>query len=269
MTSVRMVLSRGGARVLGVFVLSAALGAASARAAESGTGAPAPAGAPASAAAGAAPSGGAAPSPSGAPPAPADTAGAPPAAGGGADPGAYTVRLRSLEKNVNELKEQIFRTKARLNLLKETVLGGVIGASRAMIKFKNDMGSSFRLIKAAYALDGVQIYSKSDDTGRLAEMQEFDIYNGAIQPGSHTLTVVLQYQGNGFGVFSYLKGYKFSAKSSHTFVAAESKSTNITVRGYEQGNVTTQLQDKPAIEFLVNVMAAGEGGTAAAVPAKK
>jgi hypothetical protein len=247
---------------MGVLGLSAVLLTANAYAAEpaDASGAP-PAGAPAA--------GAAAPSTSGAPPAPGDAAGAVPASASNADPGAYTVRLRSLEKNVNELKEQIFRTKARLNLLKETVLGGVIGASRAVIKFKNDMGSSFRLIKAAYALDGVQIYSKSDDTGRLAEMQEFDVYNGAIQPGSHTLSVVLLYQGNGFGVFSYLKGYKFNAKASHSFVAAESKSTNITVRGYEKGNITTQLQDKPDIEFLVNVMAAGEGSTAAATPAKK
>ena len=109
----------------------------------------------------------------------ADAAGAP--AAGGGDSGAYTVRLRGLEKNVNELKEQIFRTKARLNLLKETVLGGVIGASRAVIHHKNEMGSSFRLIKAAFALDGVQISGKSE--GGLADMQEFDVYNGAIQPG--------------------------------------------------------------------------------------
>ena len=199
------------------------------------------------------------PTPPGAPPA--DAAGAA-AAGGGGDSGAYTVRLRGLEKNVNELKEQIFRTKARLNLLKETVLGGVIGASRAVIHHKNEMGSSFRLIKAAFALDGVQISGKSE--GGLADMQEFDVYNGAIQPGSHTLSVALQYQGNGFGVFSYLKGYKFNVKSSHTFVAGESKTTNITVVGYEKGNITTQLSDKPAIDFRVNVMSAGETGTAAA-----
>ncbi|HVZ71735.1 MAG TPA: hypothetical protein VHJ20_05110 [Polyangia bacterium] len=221
------------------------------------TGAPA-AGAPAAAA----PTG--APAASGAP---ADAAAAP-AGGGAADSGAYTVRLRSLEKNVNELKEQIFRTKARLNLLKETVLGGVIGASRAIIRHKNEMGSSFRLVKAAYALDGVQIYSKSDDTGRLAEMTDFDVYNGAIQPGSHTLTVVLQYQGNGFGVFSYLKGYKFTAKSSQSFVAAESKTTAITVVGYEKGNMTTQLADKPAVEFRTNVTGAGEGSATASAPAK-
>jgi hypothetical protein len=212
-----------------------------------------------------------APAPTGAPPAPAETTTAAPAAGGGgADQGAYTVRLRGLEKNVNELKEQIFRTKARLNLLKETVLGGVIGASRAIIHHKNEMGSSFRLVKAAYALDGVQIYAKTDDTGALAEMADFDVYNGAIQPGSHTLSVALTYQGNGFGVFSYLKGYKFNVKSSHTFVAGDSKTTNITVVGYEKGNITTQLSDKPAVDFRVNVISAGEGGaTAAAAPSKK
>jgi hypothetical protein len=206
-----------------------------------------------------------APAPSGAP------AEAAPAAGdngGVTESGAYTVKLRTLEKNVNELKEQIFRTKARLNLLKETVLGGIIGASRAYIKHKNEMGSSFRLIKAAYALDGVQIFSKSDDTGRLAEMSDFEIYNGAIQPGSHTLTVVMLYQGNGFGVFSYLKGYKFTAKSSQSFVAAESKTTAITVVGYEKGNLTTQLSDKPAVDFRINVTGSGEGSATAAAPSK-
>jgi len=99
-------------------------------------------------------------------------------------------------------------------------------------------------------------------------LQEFDVYNGAIQPGSHTLSVALTYQGNGFGVFSYLKGYKFNVKSSHTFVAGESKSTNITVVGYEKGNITTQLSDKPAIDFRVNVMSAGEGGAAATATKK-
>lgn len=219
--------------------------------------------APAPAAA-AAPSGGtpaAQTGPGTAPAAPAEAAPAAPAAGGDA---ANSVRLRALEKNVNELKEQIFRTKARLNLLKETVLGGTLGASRAVIRHKNEMGNSYSLIKAVYALDGVQIYSKADDTGRLAEMKEFDVYNGAIQPGSHTLSVVMFYQGNGFGVFSYLKGYKMTVRSSHTFVAGEAKATAITVVGYEKGNMTTNLEDRPAVDFRVNVVATDNAPAAAA-----
>ena len=220
--------------------------------------APAVAAAPATpAASAAAPAGAPAAAPSDAGPA------APGAPVAGAD-AANSVRLRALEKNVNELKEQIFRTKARLNLLKETVLGGTLGASRAIIRHKNEMGNSYSLIKAVYALDGVQIYSKADDTGRLAEMKEFDVYNGAIQPGSHTLSVVMFYQGNGFGVFSYLKGYKMTVRSSHTFVAGEAKATAITVVGYEKGNMTTNLEDRPAVDFRVNVVATDNAPAAAA-----
>lgn len=193
-------------------------------------------------------------------PAPA-AAPAAPAAGG--DSSASGARLKALERNVNELKEQVFRTRARLNLLKETVLGGVIGASRCVIKHKNDMGATFRLIKVVYALDGVQIMNKVDDTGRLADMQEFDVYNGAIQPGNHTLSVQLVYQGSGFGVFSYLKGYKFKASSSSTFVAADGRATIVTVVGYEKGGMTTNMEDKPAVEFKVNMMAP-EGAAPAA-----
>jgi hypothetical protein len=223
---------------------------------------PAPAGAaePAPATAGA-PAAEPAP-PTGAPPAAAPAA--TPAPGGGTEAAGYTVRLRSLERSVSELKEQVFRTKAKLQLLKETVLGGVIGASRGIIRHRNEMGGAFRLVKAIYALDGVQILSKADDSGRLSEMKEFDIYNGAIQPGSHTLTVQLVYQGNGFGVFSYLKGYKFNVRSSHTFPADEGKATVVTVVGFEKGGVTTNMEDKPAIDFRVTVMAPeGSSGTAA------
>ena len=202
-----------------------------------------------------------APSPIGAPP---QNLAGPPAAAAVGDGGAYTVRLRALERNVNDLKEQVFRTRARLNLLKETVLGGVIGASRCVIKHKNEMGASFRLIKAVYALDGVQIFNKADDTGRLSEMTEFDIYNGAIQPGSHTLSVQFVYQGYGFGVFSYLKGYKFKASSSHTFVAPDNKATMVLVVGYEKGGMATNMEDKPAVEFRVNLVAPEAGGPPAA-----
>lgn len=264
MTSLRKSNRRGSLLVLGASALFTFVGTPARAETPAVAGAPAPVaaspGVPGTAAV-AAPAIEAAPSPSGAPPAAATPAPGSTAPAGG-DGGGYTVRLRSLEKNVNELKEQIFRTKARLNLLKETVLGGTLGASRAVIRHKNEMGSSYRLIKATYALDGVQIFSKVDDTGRLAEMPEFDIYNGAIQPGSHTLMVMLVYQGNGFGVFSYLKGYKMTVHSSHTFVAGEAKATAINVVGYEKGNITTNLQDRPAVDFRINVMAVEPpGGT--------
>ncbi len=189
-----------------------------------------------------------------APPAPSDSesSGAEPASAAN-----YQVQLKGLESRVNELKERIFRSKARLNLLKETVLHGVIAGSRAIITHKNDMGSSFRLIKLVYAVDGAQIYAKADDSGALDEKREFEIFNGSIVPGNHTISVQMIFRGHGYGIFSYLKGYKFTVRSSHTFTAGEGRQTGITVRAYEKGNITTELKDRPAVKFDVNLFASG------------
>ena len=48
--------------------------------------------------------------------------------------------------------------------------------------------------------------------------------------------------------------------------------TAITVVGYEKGNMTTNLQDRPAVDFRVNVVATDSGAPAAATnatPAQK
>jgi hypothetical protein len=217
----------------------------------------------------AAPAGAAAqptPPPAPAPPPPVDPATASQAAANGS----YTVRLHDLERRVNELKEQIFRSKARLNLLKETVLHGVIAGARAVITHRNEMGSMYTPIRYVYALDGQEIYSKSDESGKLGDQKEIEVFNGSITPGNHTLSVQMIYQGNGYGVFSYLKGYKFIAKSSRTFTAPEGKQLQLKVVGFEKGNpVTTDPKDRPAVDFRESLVADKDTVPKSSAPAKK
>jgi len=201
--------------------------------------------------------------------APAPTPAATPAAAD-APSGAYAVKLHDLERRVNELKEQIFRSKARLNLLKETVLHGVIAGARAIITHRNEMGSMYTPIRYLYALDGQEIYSKVDESGKLGDQKEIEVFNGSITPGNHTLSVQMVYQGNGYGVFSYLKGYKFTAKSSRTFTAPEGKQLQLKVVGFEKGNpVTTDPKDRPAVDFRESLIADKDTLPKSSAPAKK
>jgi hypothetical protein len=170
------------------------------------------------------------------------------------DAATYAVRLRDLEQRINELKEQIFRSKARLSLLAETVLQGVVAGSQTAIVHENKMSASYKLVKAVYALDGAPIFNRSDEEGALGERPEFDIYNGSIVPGEHTLTVNLEYRGHGYGIFSYLKGYRFKVRSSHTFTAPEGKAVHLRVVAYEKGGPTAPLEERPAVRYQERVM---------------
>jgi hypothetical protein len=163
------------------------------------------------------------------------------------------LRLRELEQRVDALKEQAWRVKARVGMLKEAVLGGGVGA-RATITHLNKMGGSFRMSRLVYALDGQQVFSRIDeDTSKLNDMKSIEIFAGPIAPGNHTISVLVEYHGNGYGVFAYLKQYKFTVRSSHTFMASEGKETVVNVEGYENGGMTTQLKDRPAVDFKESV----------------
>ena len=79
------------------------------------------------------------------------------------------------------------------------------------------------------------------------------MFNGSIVPGNHTISVTMVFRGHGYGIFTYLKGYRFTVRSSHTFTAAEGRQNVITVRAFEKGNVTTELKDRPAIKFEISL----------------
>ena len=167
---------------------------------------------------------------------------------------AFQTRVKTLEEQVVDLKEKIYRTKARLLLLQETVLGGDLSSgARAVLVHKNDMGGSFALESVAYALDGAPILTRTDKDGDLSKRPEFEIFNGRIVPGQHQIAVRLVYRGRGFGVFSYLEGYKFTVSSSYTFTSEPGKVTTVKVVGYEKGGITTELKDRPAVRYDVEV----------------
>jgi hypothetical protein len=176
------------------------------------------------------------------------------------DPEAIPVnlRLRRLEQRVQALKERAWRAKARVGMLKESVLGGGIGAQATLVHI-NKMGSSYRLVKLVYALDGTQIFSRSDESAQsLYKNKSFDILTGPISPGSHTISVIAVYRGHGYGVFKYLNKYTFTVRSSHTFTAQEGKATRIEGVAFEKGGKTTRLEDRPAIDFKVTAGAGTE-----------
>jgi hypothetical protein len=168
------------------------------------------------------------------------------------------LRLRRLEQRVQALKERAWRANARVGMLKEAVLGGGVGA-RAGIRHINKMGNSYRLIKLVYALDGAQIFARNDPSGALHGDKSFEVLSGPIAPGSHTLSVLAIYRGHGYGVFKYLKKYKYTVRSSHTFTASEGKGTDIKVVAFERGGVTTPLEKRPAFDFKVNVSDGSKG----------
>ena len=227
----------------------------------------------------AAPSGTAAPAatatpgaPSAAPTATAAAPGVPGAPGAVAPPvmdgATYAVRLRDLEERIDQLKEQIRRSHTRLSLLSDTILSGGGAGSRANIRFLNELSGAFKTTRLLIVLDGAVQYNKTDQSGALSEQTEIPIFNGSIPPGDHTVQVLLNLQGSGYGVFSYLRGYRFEVRSSHSFTTVDGKTVNLQAIAYEKGGMTTPIEERPAVRYVEKTVSGlVDGGTTPATPA--
>ena len=143
---------------------------------------------------------------------------------------------------------------ARLREITAMVLQQSGGGAQLIIDHQNEMGSTFRLVRASYALDGAAIATRTDDGGSLAEQSSFAVYNGRVASGEHTLTVSLEYQGNGYGIFSYIRGYTFRSRSVQTFTVPEGRALRLVVVGYERSGATVAIEDRPAIRYTQSVM---------------
>jgi hypothetical protein len=180
------------------------------------------------------------------------------------------VRMRRLEQKTQALKERAWQLKARVQMLKEQILGGGVGA-QALIAHANEMGTSFRLTKLIYTLDGTQVFVRTDETAEnLYKTKSFDVFSGPIAPGSHTLAIVATYRGHGYGVFEYLSKYTFTARGNQTFIAGEGKLSKIDCHGHEKGGPTMPMEKRPAVDCKVTEVSpekTGDKAPSGAAPA--
>src|SRR5688572_23892599 len=72
--------------------------------------------------------------------------------------------IRTVEQDVNGLKERVFRSKATLQLLRELVMEGSSLGSRLVVWHVNKMGPAYTLESVSYFLDSKNIYNKLDET---------------------------------------------------------------------------------------------------------
>lgn len=204
-----------------------------------------------------------APAPASLAPAPASAPAPAPAAAPSAGSGDG---LRSLEQRVGDLKDQVYRAKARLTLLGERHLKSTAGGGRAVVTQKTQMGRLFSPLRITYQLDGREVFTKGDDKTPLglspAQSAELPVWDGGLPPGDHTLAVSVVYRGNGTPAFSYFNQYTYTASAAQRFRASDGGTTRIRVVCREKGNpALTDVAERPLIEFQVDDGASSSSGS--------
>ena len=161
----------------------------------------------------------------------------------------YNLKLRALEEKIDALKDKIFKSKQRLAILQETVLGGTVGGSTVTIIHRNEVGSLFKLVSAVFYFDDKPVFKKLDLPEELTE-REIQVYDNAVVPGPHRVSVYYVFEGKGYGFFSYLKDYSVKASEEHSFTLEEGDIVEIEVSAIDKGGMH-DFENRIGVHFEV------------------
>jgi hypothetical protein len=172
--------------------------------------------------------------------------------------------LKSVESDVNDLKEKVFRSKARLLLLEEKVIRGVVSGAKLSVRHVNELGTAYALDSITYYVDGTPVYQATDTAtgGTLSKEKTIDVYEANIAPGNHTISASGVIKGRGTGMFSYLSDYSFQFSTNYPLVAADGKTTRLDATLFKRGGAAADYLEGPAVEFRAEGEGSAKGGKA-------
>jgi hypothetical protein len=158
--------------------------------------------------------------------------------------GTYRVQLQDLRSRVDENQDQVRLARQRLMAISKALSGP--GLAHVDVDVSDETTNAFKLASAKVSLDGAVQYDRHDG---IADQKTLPVFTGAIAPGEHTVRLDIVLQGNGYGVFTYLRGYKITLTSTHTFTAASDKPLHVTATAFELTDVTVPLERRPQISW--------------------
>lgn len=138
--------------------------------------------------------------------------------------------LRTAEEQVHALKEQVFRSKATLQLLRELAIQGASGGGALRVRHVTELPRAYRVAAIDYYLDGKSVFSWTDAEGAAPLPRTFVVREAEAAPGQHNVQVSVQLRGDGGGVFGYVDAYASKVDSTTTFDVAGGQVTEVAVR---------------------------------------
>ena len=164
----------------------------------------------------------------------------------------YDMRVRELEDRVNSFKEEVFRAKARLFLLREQVLQDRIGGSRVELVHVNALRRYFDIERVLYRMNGVPVLLADRSEG-IDQVREQVIYEANVPPGPHVMQVEMLLRGRAWGPFTYMSSYRVVLQDAYPFFVDDGMTVTVTARLQERRGVNLQVQDRPEIRFSLEV----------------
>jgi len=119
----------------------------------------------------------------------------------------YKEEIKEFDNIINNINKDIKKEEKEINFLKNSLINNDISSSKLVVKLQNKDNSYFKILEAKITMNGNEIYNNKN-----IDKKNITIFNNSSDPGTYTFYFDLLVTGSGYGIFTYMKSYKFRVK---------------------------------------------------------
>lgn len=162
----------------------------------------------------------------------------------------YDLQIHELEEQLNDLKEDVFASKARLRMIWHQLMEDPMGGSRIVLGLQSRLGGLFNVVRVNIALDGNVVFSATaEEIPEIDGRRRYEVVAQPVLPGPHTLVVQAELMGDPHGIFAYMREYVYSLVSSHSFIVGDGKTANVDIVLADEGGASRELDERLNVRY--------------------
>ncbi len=116
----------------------------------------------------------------------------------------YQNEIKEFDRIIDQINKDIKKEEKDINFLKNSLINNEISASKLVVKLLNKDSGYFKITKIKITMNGNNILTRET-----LDKKELTLFNEAATPGLYTFNFDLYVEGAGYGIFTYMKSYKF------------------------------------------------------------
>jgi hypothetical protein len=117
----------------------------------------------------------------------------------------YKSEIKEFDDIIDGINKENKGEEVQINFLKNSLINNEISSAKLLVELFNQDNGYFKILKAKIMMNGVEIYNKKN-----IDKKNITIFNSASDPGMYTFNFNLIVEGAGYGIFTYMKSYKFT-----------------------------------------------------------
>jgi hypothetical protein len=167
--------------------------------------------------------------------------------------------IRTLEERVSGLRDKLAPANARLRDLQEKIGAELAASARAVLVHRNELGTTYELESASYAIDGVGPDRPRTPAFPLARARK--VLDRRVAAGAHRVSAELVFRVRAAGGDGAPR--RLEVRSSYAFDARPGAVTRVTLVTHERAAAVTD-EERAAVRFELAVQheEPGEGAPA-------